>query len=117
MKRIFFTILMGCWIMTNVSAQETVYPAPAQSQTIALTNATIHVGNGQVIENGMVVFSKGKIVDVRPVAAIADVKVIDCKGKHIYPGLILAESNLRLVEVSSVRATSDANELGQMNPN
>lgn len=117
MKRIFFTILMGSWIMTNVSAQETVYPAPAQSQTIALTNATIHVGNGQVIENGMVLFSKGKIVDVRPTAAIADVKVIDCKGKHIYPGLILSESNLGLVEVSSVRATSDANELGQMNPN
>jgi imidazolonepropionase-like amidohydrolase len=117
MKRIFFTILLGSWIVTKVSAQETVYPAPAQSQTIALTNATVHVGNGQVIENGMVLFSKGKIVDVRPTAAIADVKVIDCKGKHIYPGLILSESNLGLVEVGSVRATVDANELGLINSN
>ncbi|NII27146.1 amidohydrolase family protein [Pseudoflavitalea sp. X16] len=117
MKRIFFTILMGSWMVAKVSAQETVYPATAQSQTIALTNATVHVGNGQVIENGMVVFSKGKIVDVRPAAAIADVKVIDCKGKHIYPGLILSESNVGLVEVSSVRATDDVSELGQMNPN
>lgn len=117
MKRIFFTILLGSWMITRVAAQETVYPAPAQSQTIALTNATVHVGNGQVIENGMVVFSKGKIIDVRPTAAIADVKVIDCKGKHIYPGLILSQSNLGLVEVSSVRATSDESELGQMNPN
>src|SRR5690242_20738050 len=107
MKRIFFTILMGSWIVTSVSAQETVYPAPAQAQTIALTNATVHVGNGQVIENGMVLFSKGKIVDVRPTAAIADVKVIDCKGKHIYPGLILSQSNVGLVEVGSVRATND----------
>lgn len=117
MKRVFFTILMGSWIVTSVSAQETVYPAPAQAQTIALTNATVHVGNGQVIENGMVLFSKGKIVDVRPTAAIADVKVIDCKGKHIYPGLILSQSNVGLVEVGSVRATNDDTELGQMNPN
>lgn len=117
MKRIFFTILLGSWVVTKVSAQETVYPAPAQAQTIALTNATVHVGNGQVIENGMVLFSKGKIVDVRPTAAIADVKVIDCKGKHIYPGLILSQSNVGLVEVGSVRATNDDTELGQMNPN
>lgn len=117
MKRIFFTILMGCWMVTHVAAQESIYPAPAQTQTIALTNATVHVGNGQVIENGMVVFSKGKIVDVRATASIADAKVIDCKGKHIYPGLILSQSNLGLVEVSSVRATNDDSELGQMNPN
>jgi imidazolonepropionase-like amidohydrolase len=117
MKRVFFTILLGSWIVTKVSAQETVYPAPAQTQTIALTNATVHVGNGQVIENGMVVFSKGKIVDVRPTASIADAKVIDCKGKHIYPGLILSESDLGLVEVSSVRATNDVREIGILNPN
>lgn len=99
------------------AAQETVYPAPAQTQTIALTNATIHVGNGQVINNGMVVISGGKIVDVRPSTAITDVKVIDCSGKHIYPGLILANSQLGLVEVPSVRATVDASELGENNAN
>ena len=117
MKRIFFTILMSSWVVARVAAQETVYPAPAQTQTIALTNATVHVGNGQVIENGMVVFSKGKIIDVKPTAAVAGAKVIDCKGKHIYPGLILSTSNVGLVEVGSVRATSDASELGDMNTN
>ncbi|MDF2189422.1 amidohydrolase family protein [Paraflavitalea sp. CAU 1676] len=117
MKRIFFTILMSSWVVARVAAQETVYPAPAQTQTIALTNATVHVGNGQVIENGMVVFSKGKIIDVKPTAVVADAKVIDCKGKHIYPGLILSTSNVGLVEVGSVRATSDASELGDMNTN
>lgn len=117
MKRLFFTILVGCSVITSVSAQETVYPAVPQKQTIALTNATVHVGNGKVIENGMVVFSNGKIVDVRPTASIADAKVIDCKGKHIYPGLILSSSNLGLVEVSSVRATADVRELGENNAN
>lgn len=116
MKRIILSI-GGLLMMGLLSAQETVYPAPAQTQTFALTNAVVHIGNGQVIENGMVVVSGGKIVDVRPNAAIMDVKVIDCKGKHIYPGLILSSSNLGLVEIGSVRATADATELGELNPN
>jgi imidazolonepropionase-like amidohydrolase len=98
------------------TAQETVYPAPPQKATFALTNATIHVGNGEVIQNGMVLVSNGKIVDVRPTAPIADVAVFDCKGQHIYPGLILSSSQLGLVEVNSVRATQDATEIGVLNP-
>jgi imidazolonepropionase-like amidohydrolase len=117
MKKIFFTILMGTATICGVRAQETIYPAPAQTQTIALTNATIHVGNGQVVENGMVVISGGKIVDVRPTTAITDVQVIDCKGKHLYPGLILSNSQLGLVEVPSIRATNDSREIGEMNSN
>ncbi len=61
MKKIIFYI--GCILaIGNVSAQETISPAAAQKETIALTNATIHVGNGQVINNGTVVFKNGKIV-------------------------------------------------------
>lgn len=116
MKRIIFFI-GGLLSLGTLSAQETVYPAPAQTETFALTNAVVHVGNGQVIENGMVVVSGGKIVDVRPNAAIMDVKIIDCKGKHVYPGLILTSSQLGLVEVGSVRATVDGTELGELNPN
>lgn len=114
MKKIIFYIvcLMG---ITNVTAQETVYPAPAQKETIVLTNATIHVGNGQVIENGSVVITNGKITEVGT-AVTASGKIIDCKGKHIYPGLILTSTQMGLVEVESVRATNDAGELGEINP-
>ena len=104
-------------ICAGALAQETVYPAPPQNVTFALTNATIHVGNGDVIENGMVLVSNGKIADVRPTAPIADIAVFDCKGQHIYPGLILASSQLGLVEVNSVRATADFREIGSLNPN
>ena len=115
MKKIFFYI--SC-ILTigNVSAQETISPAAAQKETIALTNATIHVGNGQVINNGTVVFKNGKITEVGAAASTAGARVIDCKGKHIYPGLILTASQLGLIEVNSVRATIDAAEIGDMNP-
>lgn len=116
MKKILIYIITVCSVI-NVSAQKTVYPAGPQKETIALVNATVHIGNGQVITNGMVVFTNGKITEVGTTAAVTNAKIIDCKGKHIYPGLILSASLLGLVEVPSVRATIDATELGEMNPN
>ncbi len=115
MKKIF--IYISCVLATaGVSAQETILPAAAQKETIALTNATIHVGNGQVINNGTVVFKNGKITEVGATAATAGAKIIDCSGKHIYPGLILSSTQVGLIEVPSVRATIDASELGEQNP-
>ncbi len=115
MKQILTTIF--CILTIHVFAQETVYPAKEQSETIALINATIHTGNGNVIENGMIVFSKGKIIDIRTTAPIADIKVIDCKGKHIYPGIITPHTDLGLNEINSTRAMLDVRELGEINPN
>ena len=43
--------------------------------------------------------------------------VIDTAGKHIYPGLIDANTQLGLVEVPSVRGSRDQAETGQINPN
>ncbi|MBK7309123.1 MAG: amidohydrolase family protein [Chitinophagaceae bacterium] len=115
MKKIFFYTLC-IFIAFNISAQETMLPALPQKETIALTNATIHVGNGQVINNGTVVFKNGKITEVGAAVSAAGAKVIDCKGKHIYPGLILTASQLGLIEVPSNRATVDGAEIGEMNP-
>lgn len=114
MKKILLPIAVVFSIA--VMAQENMHPSPAQTGTIALTNGIIHIGNGQVIENGMIVFSNGKIKEVRATAPIADVTVVDLKGKHVYPGVIAASTNLGLVEVSAVRATSDFDEVGDINP-
>ncbi len=115
MKKIIFYI--SClFISANISAQETMLPALPQKETIALINATIHVGNGQVINNATVVFKNGKITEVGAAASTAGAKVIDCTGKHIYPGLILTASQLGLVEVPTNRATVDGTEIGEMNP-
>ena len=114
MKKLLFPIALLFSIYTQ--AQENMHPAPAQTQAVALTNGVIHIGNGQVIENGMIVFSNGKIIEVGITAPIADVKMIDLKGKHVYPGIIASSTNLGLTEVSAVRSTSDYNELGDINP-
>lgn len=101
-----------------VKSQETVYPAPKQSQPVAITNATVHVGNGQVLNNATIVMVDGKITAVGSNVSIpAGAQTVDAQGKQVYPGLILANSNLGLVEIGAVRATNDVQEIGEMNPN
>jgi len=115
MKKIFLNFITICFLIT-AGAQETVSPGLKQSQPIVITNATIHVGNGEVINNGSIVIVEGKITAVGTnVTAPANAKTVDAQGKQVYPGLILANSNLGLVEVNSVRATSDVREIGEMN--
>ena len=117
MKKIFLSIASLC-LLLHISAQETVYPAPAQKGSTVITNATVHVGNGQVLQNASVVITDGKIAAVGTnVTVPAGATTVNAEGKHVYPGLILPASNLGLVEVNSIRATSDARELGELNPN
>ncbi len=114
-NRIIMVTFLICFFI-HVSAQETILPANAQQETIALTNATIHIGNGKIINNGTVIFTNGKITAVSTAADTTNAKVIDCVGKHLYPGLILTASQLGLIEVNSTRSTIDGTEIGDMNP-
>ncbi|MCR6721115.1 MAG: hypothetical protein NVV59_12685 [Chitinophagaceae bacterium] len=117
MKKIFLSLLLGASIASV--AQENIIPARENNGVTYITNATIHVGNGQVIENGTIVIRNGKIEKVGKDIQVPanEGSVTDAKGKHVYPGLILATSTLGLVEMSSIRATSDVREIGDINPN
>ena len=116
MKKILYSLLFSC-LLVAAHAQETVYPAPPETQPTLITNATVHVGNGQVLQNASILITDGKISAVGTnVTAPPGVKTINAQGKHVYPGLILTESNLGLVDVNAVRATSDAREIGELNP-
>ncbi|HEU4472885.1 MAG TPA: amidohydrolase family protein [Flavisolibacter sp.] len=117
MKKILLSLFsFGLLLLAN--AQETVYPAPKQSQPTAITNATVHIGNGQVLNNATVLIVDGKITAVGTnVTVPAGAQTVNAQGKHVYPGLILSASVLGLVEIGSVRATTDAREIGDMNPN
>lgn len=104
------TVLFGAFSY----AQQT--PAPKQSQAISIIGATAHIGNGQVIENAIIVFENGKITNVGDSQIATKGKVIDAKGKHVYPGFISPNSTLGLVEIDAVRATRDQDETGRFNP-
>ncbi|OWK69492.1 amidohydrolase family protein [Pedobacter sp. AJM] len=98
-------------------AQANISPAKKQSKTIAISGATVHVGNGNVIENGTIIFSNGKIVSVTANGQVpqGDVAQISANGKHIYPGFIAATTNLGLTEIEAVKATLDFQEIGDFN--
>ena len=93
-------------------------PAPPQVKPIAIKGATIHPVTGPDIANGTIVFENGKITAIATDAAIpAGAEVVDGNGKHVYPGLINANTVLGLVEIGAVRATVDVEEAGAINPN
>ena len=116
MKRLSFHIFFTFLLAIAVHAQETVYPAPRQTQPILITNATVHVGNGQVLNNTSIEIKDGKITQIGSGIASSGAQVIDAGGKQVYPGLILSVTNLGLVEVPSVRASNDLTEIGDLNP-
>lgn len=117
MKKIFLSLVSTCFLI-KAQSQETVYPAPKQAVTTVITNATVHVGNGEVIENASIVITDGKIAAVgKNIAIPAGATTVDAKGKQVYPGLILPATDLGLVEMPSVRATTDVQEIGELNPN
>lgn len=113
-----FILLGGVF---TIQAQTRVVPAPAQVKAIALTGATAHLGNGQVIENSIIGFSEGQLTIVADATSarvdLTSYEVVDISGKHVYPGFISLDTRLGLSEVSAVDMTRDYSERGSVNPN
>lgn len=94
-------------------AQQT--PADKQSDAISITGVTAHIGDGTIVENCTVVFEDGKITALGS-GETTKGNVIDAIGKHVYPGFIAPVKELGLIEVEAVRASDDAEEIGEMIP-
>jgi len=118
MKNNIITLVL-ILIATATFAQDDVYPTKEYKGKLFITSGTVHVGNGQVIENATIEVNNGKIVQVGAnIPVTSDAKVVDAKGKQVYPGLILAETDLGLKEIANgVRGSNDYLELGDLNPN
>ncbi len=118
MKKIKINILaLLLCIATGATAQQT--PAPLQTEAVTIVGATAHIGNGEVIENSLIIFEDGKLTQVLDATTTKMQyrgKVINAEGKHVYPGFIAPNATLGLVEISSVRATDDEDEIGDMLP-
>jgi len=93
-------------------------PAADQSEPIAITGAVIHIGNGMIVNDGIITFDRGLITAVGVAGGginLVNHALIDVEGRHVYPGFVLPNSTLGLIEVNSVRATSDVLEEGDIN--
>lgn len=116
MKFLYISLLF--LLPLGTLAQSVPQPAETQSQPIMLLGATIHLGNGEVLEKADILLEEGKIVEIGTITrAYKNARSIDCSGKHIYPGMILIGSSLGLVEIGAVRPTRDQSEVGSLNAN
>ncbi|MBL8516424.1 MAG: amidohydrolase family protein [Betaproteobacteria bacterium] len=95
-------------------------PPPKQTRPLLIAGATLHTISGIAIPDGRMLIDKGRIAAIGTAASMPDaagVEVLNLKGKHVYPGLIAANTAMGLAEVSAVRATVDLTETGPLNPN
>lgn len=93
-------------------------PGEKQKHPIALVGGTIHTVSGSTLANGAILFDKGKITAIGEKIELPDsTEKIDITGKHVYPGLIAANTCIGLVEISAVRSTRDFAEVGDIKPN
>ena len=116
-RQLAMTLTAGL-VFTGVLFANPEVPGGPQKQPVALVNATIHPVSGPVIEKGTLVFDGGKITALGKDAAVpGGSEVIDLNGKHVYPSLFDAVTDVGLVEINSIKATIDGQEIGQLNPN
>ncbi|MCH2141070.1 MAG: amidohydrolase family protein [Phycisphaerales bacterium] len=114
-----FTCTLSVLLVVGfASAQSRQIPSITESGPILLAGGTIHPVSGPPLENGWIAFDNGRITLVgrgdRPM--IDGATVIELDGRHVYPGLIAADSILGLVETGMVDVTHDHDEYGSFTP-
>lgn len=83
------------------------------AKTIAIVGGKLLTVTHGTIENGVVVMSGGKIIEVGPAASTkvpSGAETFDAKGMTVYPGLFDAETHLGLTEVASDQNNNDLAE-------
>jgi imidazolonepropionase-like amidohydrolase len=84
-------------------------PGVATAQDIAITNARIIVGSGQVIDSGTIVVRGGKIVSVSPgTAPTQGLRTIDAKGMSAMPGFIDGHKHVNNFNAEQIKSMLEA---------
>lgn len=111
------TVVVVLLASLPVAASDQI-PAAKQARPIALVGATVHTVIGPPIENATIVFENGRITEVGRNAKVpTGADRITVTGKHVYPGIIAANTSMGLVEINAVRSTRDYAETGSVKPN
>ena len=103
----------GLLALTMIAASARAADAP-----LVIAGARVVTVSGAVLENASIVIQNGRIASVGTgLTAPAGARVIDAKGKTVYPGLFDGLTYLGLAEVTQGAAgTVDMNETGDVNP-
>lgn len=119
MKNIIYILFLS-FITLKSKSQPNILPAKPQIENIYIINGTVHQGNGTVLENATIEIIKGKITQIGKdvIVPTSGAIIVDASNQHVYPGLILPNTDLGLKEISSgVRGSNDYQEIGENNAN
>lgn len=113
-------VLFAAFAAPAAVGQDLTLKAPPQQAPIVILGATLHPGDGGTIENGVVWFEAGVIRGVgaseTEAGAPAGAQRIDGSGRHLWPGMIAAVTQVGLNEIGSISATQDYREVGDVSP-
>ena len=112
-----------CCFVTLIFAQLNTFaqvptPGVLSKKPTVITNATLHIGNGQVIKEAGIGFVNGKIVSLDSLLNSENFEgyeIINANGNDVYPGLIAPNTSIGLNEVDAIRSTRDYYEVGENN--
>lgn len=101
------------------AARSSSRPVPQAPAVYVIRGARVVPVSGPEIAQGVVVIRDGRVETVgtaENASLPAGAEVIEAKGLVVYPGMIDAATALGLAEISSVSATLDVAEIGDLNP-
>lgn len=109
-------------ILAGITSANDNVPPGKQPKPLLIVGATIHPVSEEPVPAGQLLIVDGKVAGVFAEEADFDVPpdtvAIELPAdRHIYPGMIAANSVLGLTEINAVRATVDVAEPGAINPN
>ncbi|MGH7244081.1 MAG: amidohydrolase family protein [Phycisphaerales bacterium] len=114
--------------MVNSSySQDLTVKAPPQDLPVLIRHATAHPVSGPDVADSVIWLTDGKIKGIYAASDFAGMEKtmswkapgpveIDATGKHVYPGMIAAYTQLGLDEIGMVDATRDFKEIGEIVP-
>jgi len=90
-------------------AASLIAPGVVAAQDVAITNARIIVGSGQVIDSGTIIVKGGKIVSVTAGAApTLGLRTIDAKGMSAMPGFIDGHKHVNNYNAEQMKSLIEA---------
>ncbi len=105
--------MFACFMAFSLEAQQV---AKSTYGSFLLEGATVHTVTKGTIQADVHI-EDGKIKAVAAnITAPSGTEVINCAGKHVYPGMIDSGTSLGLVEIGAVSLTNDDNEIGDVKP-
>jgi len=85
---------------------------PMASEATFIDNATILLGNGEMLEDAGILMKDGKIAGVgKRLGAPRGAIIIDAEGKYVTPGIIDTHSHLGVYPSPGVNSHADGNEM------